>query len=358
MLLTQAVALIREGFDLYYVGLFLLDEAGQSAVLRAGTGEAGSKMVSEKHHLHLDEKSMIGWCITHGQTRVAQQANHDEVRLPNPLLPDTRSEMAIPLISRGRAIGALTFQDVDENAFRDEDITMVSNMVDQLAIAIDNANLFEAAEKEIRERKKVELALQQERDFAVQVMNALGQGVTVTNREGVFEYVNPAYATMVGLSQEEIVGKSPENFTHPEDKIILQGALQKRRFGQVTSYQVRLVKPGGEIAHALITGSPRYQNSEILGSIAVITDLSEHIRIQAEREALIKELEAKNAELERFTYTVSHDLKSPLITIRGFLGYLEGDAKTGNIERFQSDLRRIGDAASKRSEERRVGKEC
>ncbi len=347
LLLSQAVDLIREGFEFYYVGLFLVDEASQSAVLRAGTGEAGNRMLCEKHHLPLDERSMIGWCITHGKTRVAQQANHDEVRLPNPLLPDTRSEIAIPLSSRGRVIGALTIQDSNENAFSDEDITMVSNMVDQLAIAIDNANLFEATENEIRERKRVEQELQQERDFAVQVMNALGQGVTVTNQEGIFDYVNPAYATMVGLSQEEIIGKSPENFTHPDDIQILQDARQKRELGKVTSYQVRLVQPGGGFVHTLITGSPRYQSSENIGSIAVITNLTEHIRTQAEREALIKELEAKNAELERFTYTVSHDLKSPLITIRGFLGYLEGDAKTGNLERFQSDLRRIGEAALK-----------
>lgn len=78
-------------------------------------------------------------------------------------------------------------------------------------------------------------------------------------------------------------------------------------------------------------------------------NVTEQRRIQAERERLIAELEQKNAELERFTYTVSHDLKSPLITIQGFLGYLEHDLREGNIERMQSDLRRI-DAAVRKME--------
>ncbi len=76
-------------------------------------------------------------------------------------------------------------------------------------------------------------------------------------------------------------------------------------------------------------------------------EIAERTRAEVEREALIQELEARNTELERFTYTVSHDLKSPLVTICGFLGYLEQDAQSGNTERLKQDIQRITDAATR-----------
>ena len=81
--------------------------------------------------------------------------------------------------------------------------------------------------------------------------------------------------------------------------------------------------------------------------LAMVRDVSLQKWILSEREKLISELELKNAELERFTYTASHDLKSPLITIKGFLGFLREDTQSGNVKRLESDIQRIGDAADK-----------
>lgn len=81
--------------------------------------------------------------------------------------------------------------------------------------------------------------------------------------------------------------------------------------------------------------------------LAIVRDVSLQKWISGEREKLISELELKNAELERFSYTASHDLKSPLITIKGFLGFLKRDAEQGNLNRLETDIQRIGDAADK-----------
>jgi len=290
---------------------------------------------------------MVAWSINHRTARIAQHADMDEVWQRNPHLPETRSEMAVPLLVRGEAIGALTIQSQVESAFREEDIATLQAMADQLAIAIDNARLFTAGQQELAERQRAERALQQERDFAVQVMNALGQGVTVTNVDGRFEFVNPAYAALLGRTADELIDQRPYDFTHPEDQAILVDARNRRRQGEVSQYELRLVHQDGHSVDVLITGSPRWRERQIIGSISVITDLTERKRGEAERETLIRELSAKNAELERFTYTVSHDLKSPLVTIRGFIGYLEQDARAGNIERLTADIARIQNAASK-----------
>jgi signal transduction histidine kinase len=150
---------------------------------------------------------------------------------------------------------------------------------------------------------------------------------------------------MIGAPQEQILGKKTSEFVHPEDRPKLERLPGLER--KTDSFEVRFLRSNGQVAHVLITSSPRHAENRALGSIAAMIDLTERKQAEMEREALIRELETKNAELERFTYTVSHDLKSPLITIRGFLGYLLADAEKGDLERLESDAKRITDATNR-----------
>ena len=208
-LLPNVVDLIREHFEYYYVGMFLNDENKEWAILRAATGNMGIQMIKSGHRLKLEDSSMIGWCINHKQARIALDVGEDAVRFANPLLPLTRSEIALPLIAHGNVIGAMTIQSELPAAFSRVDITALQAMSDLVANALENARLF------------------------------------------------------------------------------------------------------------------------------------------TERVSLNKELESQNEELERFTYTVSHDLRSPLVTIRGFLGYLKQDAESGDMIRFEKDMARIANAVDK-----------
>jgi GAF domain-containing protein len=139
--------LVRDRFNFYYVGLFLLGEGGEYVVLRDGTGEAGHQMLERGHELEVGGTSMIGWCTAHGKARIALDMGKEAMRFDNPLLPETRSEMALPLISRGRVIGAVTIQSTRPAAFSEEDITVLQTMADQVANAIENARLFEGAQR-------------------------------------------------------------------------------------------------------------------------------------------------------------------------------------------------------------------
>jgi GAF domain-containing protein len=150
-LLQEAVDLILSRFELYYVGIFITDESERYAVLEAGTGEAGKAMTAEKHKLSIAESSMVGWAIIHRQARIALDVGQEAVRFANPHLPYTRSEMALPLISKNRGIGALTIQSEKSEAFVQEDIVVLQNIADTLAAAIENARLFEETEHNLEE---------------------------------------------------------------------------------------------------------------------------------------------------------------------------------------------------------------
>lgn len=159
-LIQKVVDLIRERFDLYYVGLFLVQEDGRLtaarrkwAVLRAGTGEAGQTLVKQRHRLEVGGNSMIGQCVASGEARVALDVSEETTHFTNPLLPETRSELALPLISRGETIGALTIQSSRKAAFAQEDIATFQTMASQLANAIENARLFRQAEEALDEVK-------------------------------------------------------------------------------------------------------------------------------------------------------------------------------------------------------------
>jgi GAF domain-containing protein len=152
-LIQQAVELIRERFGLYYVGLFQVDEAKKWAVLRAGTGDAGRAMLARSHRIKVGA-GMIGWSVTHAQARVALEAGEDAVRLATAELPETRSEAALPLRSRGLVIGALTVQSDQPAAFDEDTIVVLQTMADQVAVALDNARLFTAAQESLEAARR------------------------------------------------------------------------------------------------------------------------------------------------------------------------------------------------------------
>ncbi len=158
-LLKHTVNIICSEFNFYYSGIFLVSDDRQWAVLRAGYAAAGRRMMNENYRLPVDDKSMIGNSIITQQAQIALDVAGEESHFKNPLLPKTRSEMALPLIVQSNALGALTVQSDQLNAFTEEDITSLQAMADQIAIAINNAQLMfklEAATSELVRTKTFE----------------------------------------------------------------------------------------------------------------------------------------------------------------------------------------------------------
>jgi len=150
-LIQQTVNLIKERFSTYYVGLFLVDDSGKWAILSAGTGEAGRIQIEREHKLEIDSGSMIGTCIRTAEAQTPKSITADTPRFFNPLLPETQTEIALPLISRGDVIGAMSIQSEIENSFSGEDVAILQTMADQVANALQNANLFDQTQARAEE---------------------------------------------------------------------------------------------------------------------------------------------------------------------------------------------------------------
>ncbi len=154
-LIVKSVELIRERFNLYYAALFLVEDTGQWAVLKHATGEAGQELLRRQHQLEVGGNSMVGSAVAECQARIALDVGVEAVRFANPLLPDTHSEMALPLSVGGIVIGALDVQSTEYNAFSEADIIVLQTMTDQLATSIQNARLIVETEKALAETRRL-----------------------------------------------------------------------------------------------------------------------------------------------------------------------------------------------------------
>ncbi len=161
-LLSTSAELVQERFEYYYVGVFLVDERGEWAVLRAASGEPGQELLRRGHKLEVGGNSMIGWCIKQTQPRIALDVGQDAIRFKNPLTPDTRSEMALPLTVQSHVIGAMTIQSRRVAAFADQDIAVLRIVADQLANAIENSRLLAETQARLKETQATQRRYVQE----------------------------------------------------------------------------------------------------------------------------------------------------------------------------------------------------
>ena len=200
-LLPGITSLVSEQFGFYHTGIFLVDDAGKYAVLKASNSEGGKRMLNRDHRLLLDSNSIVGYVTSRGEPRIARDVGADSVFFNNPDLPETRSEMALPLRVRGHVIGALDIQSTQTDAFSQEDISVLSTLADQIAIAIENARLFGQAQKALSDAQATyEKYVQQSWNSFVQQARHTGfifdgKQVMPFDSQSKRDYVKPAIQT-------------------------------------------------------------------------------------------------------------------------------------------------------------------
>jgi GAF domain-containing protein len=150
-LLNTAVNLIRDRFGFYHVGVFFNDGKNEFTILKAATGEAGRMMLERNHRLKIGEIGMVGYVAGRGEPRISSDVSNDLVYYKNPLLPETRSEMVLPLRIGDQTIGALDVQSVVPDAFSVEDVRILQTIADQFSIAFDKTRLVEELQRNVDE---------------------------------------------------------------------------------------------------------------------------------------------------------------------------------------------------------------
>ncbi|HEX2994101.1 MAG TPA: GAF domain-containing protein [Anaerolineales bacterium] len=154
-LLPAITKLISQQFGFYHIGIFLLDEKRENAILRASNSEGGMQLLGRQHSLPVDRHSLVGYSILRSEPRIALDVGSDSMYFSNPDLPETRSEIALPLRVTGQVIGSLDVQSTQTNAFSEGDINVLTTLADQVAIAIENARLFGEARTALNESRSL-----------------------------------------------------------------------------------------------------------------------------------------------------------------------------------------------------------
>ena len=150
-LMPRITQVISEQFNTYHTGIFLLDKEREFAVLRASNSMGGQKMLERGHKLQVGQTGIVGFVTATGRARIALDVGTDAAYFDNPDLPDTRSEIALPLRYSGQVIGALDVQSLDANAFGQDDIEALTTLADQVAVTINNTLILEEARKSLNE---------------------------------------------------------------------------------------------------------------------------------------------------------------------------------------------------------------
>ncbi|MCB8924427.1 MAG: PAS domain S-box protein [Ardenticatenaceae bacterium] len=203
-LLQDVVSLTKERFNLYHAHIYLLDEAGENLVLTAGAGEVGQQMVADGRSIPFDqEQSLVARAARTQQGVIVNDVRSEPNFLPNPLLPDTRAEMAVPMIVGTRVLGVLDVQADTTDYFTAQDVQIQTTLAAQMAVALENVRLLnEARVNEERYRT---------------ILDNANEIVFTLTPEGDFTYLSPAWTGLLGYTLEEGIGHSMAETLHPDD---------------------------------------------------------------------------------------------------------------------------------------------
>lgn len=323
-LLLKSVNLILDRFNFYHASIFLIEPGENTAVIREATGEAGAQMKRIGHKLTVGSKSIVGYVSGQGEPLVVNDTTKDATHLPNPMLPDTRAEAAIPLKVGDRILGVLDVQSTTPYSFSPSDISTFQTLADQLAIAVNNTELFAEIQEHLSQHRLLHhittsaasgTTLEEALTSAVKGLQVTLGGDRVSILLSDEERKNLVVKAWVGYSEDTTdltipIGSGITGWVAAHRKPLrVNDITQDTRYIQVSANtQSELAIPlifRNDILGVLNVeseqiGAYNENDEEMLGTLAgslaaIIANarLVDQIRKQAERERLLNEISSK-----------------------------------------------------------------
>ncbi len=252
LLLNQIVTLLQLRFNLYHVHVYLLDAASGMLLMQAGSGEVGQMLRQQKHRIPFElSHSLVARAARERTILVVNDVQLEPDFLPNPLLPETRSEVSVPLLTYDRLIGVLDIQANKVAAFTQADLDTFNILAGQIAIALHNAALF-------AEQKQTEAGLRESEERYRQLVDLLPDAVVV-HRDGKIVFANPAGVSLVGAaSADQIVGRPVLDFVPPDQMELIKQRIRQRSIeGRVAPFiEEKFIRFDGSMIDVEMAGIP------------------------------------------------------------------------------------------------------
>ncbi|MCK4740911.1 MAG: PAS domain S-box protein [Anaerolineales bacterium] len=294
--LERSVKLVQERFNYDHVGLFLHDLETGFLVLKARAGQY-APLFPDEHRLQIG-KGMVGWAAGSYKTILSNNVETEPHYInPFPDLIRTQSELSIPITAGEALLGVLDIQSEKLNAFENHDRIVMETLVDQIAAAIENARLYEAAQRELRERKRAEgqILLQ------ATALESAANAIVITDREGRILWINRAFELLTGFPAEEIAGKDMRILnSDTQDDAFFKEMWETILAGRTWhGKMVNVRKDGAKYIEEQTITPVRDETGEITHFIAIKQDITDRREAEERIEQQAEDLQLLSALNER-----------------------------------------------------------